>query len=75
MRVAKEVLVRPLLTEDKFAVEAEQEGYEAHFDKPIAELNPCVREFQDLTIRKWEEHLAKTQKRAPAARAVEELRE
>jgi phenylpropionate dioxygenase-like ring-hydroxylating dioxygenase large terminal subunit len=75
MRIAKEVLVRPLLSEDKFAVEAEQEGYEAHFDKPIAELNPCVREFQDLTIRKWEEHLAKSQKRAPAPRAVEELRE
>jgi phenylpropionate dioxygenase-like ring-hydroxylating dioxygenase large terminal subunit len=69
MRVAKEVLVRPLLSEDKFAVEAEQEGYETHFDKPIAELNPCVREFQDLTIRKWEEHLARTQKRAPAAQA------
>jgi hypothetical protein len=66
MRVAREVLVRPLLSEDKFAVEAEQEGYEAHFDKPIAELNPAVREFQDLTIRKWEEHLAKTQRRAPA---------
>jgi phenylpropionate dioxygenase-like ring-hydroxylating dioxygenase large terminal subunit len=63
MRIAREVLVRPLLTEDKLAVEAEQEGYEAHFDKPIAELNPCVREFQDLTIRKWEEHLAKAQVR------------
>ena len=71
MRVAKEVLVRPLLSEDKFAVEAEQEGYETHFDKPIAELNPCVREFQDLTIRKWEEHLAKGQKRAPAPRVEE----
>jgi 4beta-methylsterol monooxygenase len=66
MKIAREVLVRPLLSEDKFAVEAEQEGYDTHFDKPIAELNPCVRQFQDLTIRKWEEHLAKTQKRAPA---------
>jgi 4beta-methylsterol monooxygenase len=71
MKIAREVLVRPLLAEDKFAVEAEQEGYEAHFDKPIAELNPCVREFQDLTIRKWEEHLAKTQPRPGSPRAVE----
>lgn len=69
MRVAREVLVRPLLAEDKFAVEAEQEGYETHFDKPIAELNPAVREFQDLTIRKWEEHLAKTTRRSAPARA------
>jgi phenylpropionate dioxygenase-like ring-hydroxylating dioxygenase large terminal subunit len=63
MKIAREVLVRPLLSEDKYAVEAEQEGYEAHFDKPIAELNPAVREFQDLTIRKWEEHLARAQRR------------
>jgi phenylpropionate dioxygenase-like ring-hydroxylating dioxygenase large terminal subunit len=60
MRAARVLLVRPLLTEDKVAVELEQEGYEEHFDKPIAELNPAVREFQDLTIRKWEEHLQKT---------------
>ena len=77
MKVAREVLVRPLLAEDKYAVEAEQEGYEAHFDKPIAELNPCVQKFQDLTIRKWEEHLAKSPKRAPVARSegAEELRD
>jgi phenylpropionate dioxygenase-like ring-hydroxylating dioxygenase large terminal subunit len=71
MKVAREILVRPLLSEDKFAVEAEQEGYLVHYDKPIAELNPCVREFQDLTIRKWEEHLAKTKKRAPVERPAE----
>jgi 4beta-methylsterol monooxygenase len=68
MRIAQEVLLRPLLTEDKQAVEAEQEGYEAHADKPSVELNPCVQKFQELTIRKWEEHLART-KRAPAPRA------
>ena len=72
LRIAKEVLVRPLLSEDKFAVEAEQEGYDVHFDKPIAELNPAVREFQDLTIRKWEEHLARTQKKPAPARAAAE---
>jgi len=72
MRIAKRVLLQPLLSEDKFAVEAEQEGYEAHFDKPIAELNPCVRAFQDLTIRKWEEHLAGASKRAAPPRAAME---
>ncbi|MFT3772557.1 MAG: aromatic ring-hydroxylating dioxygenase subunit alpha [Minicystis sp.] len=75
MKVAREVLVRPLLSEDKYAVEAEQEGYDTHFDKPIAELNPCVRQFQDLTIRKWEEHLAKTGKRTPSAKPADELRD
>ena len=39
-------------------VEAEQRGYERHFDAPIAELNPAVLEFQKLTIRMWEEYLA-----------------
>ena len=39
------------------ACEAEQRGYERHWDKPIAELNPAVHAFQDLTIRKWEEYL------------------
>jgi phenylpropionate dioxygenase-like ring-hydroxylating dioxygenase large terminal subunit len=63
LRAARELLLRPLLSEDKLAVEAEQEGYELHFDKPIAELNPCVRAFQDLTIRKWEEYLAKLPRR------------
>jgi hypothetical protein len=33
-----------------------------------------VREFQDLTIRKWEEHLAKTQKRG-ASPSVEKTAE
>ena len=39
------------------AVEAEQEGYERYWDAPPAELNPVVRAFQDVTIRKWEEWL------------------
>ena len=41
------------------AVEAEQEGWERHYDAPIAELSPAVHEFQALTIRKWEEHVKK----------------
>jgi phenylpropionate dioxygenase-like ring-hydroxylating dioxygenase large terminal subunit len=52
--------IRPLLDQDGWAVEAEQEGYESNYDAPLAELSPAVNLFQQLTIRKWEEHLAKT---------------
>lgn len=58
LRLANRWLIRPLLNEDGFAVEAEQEGYDAHFDAPMLELNPVIALFQGLTIRKWEEHLA-----------------
>ena len=58
MPLAKKFHVQPLLAEDGFAVEAEQEGYNRNFTLPIAELNPAVQHFQQLTIRKWEEHLA-----------------
>jgi len=59
LRISNRLLIKPLLSQDGFAVEAEQEGYETHFDAPIAEFNPAVNLFQQLTIRKWEEHLAK----------------
>ncbi len=65
MRLANRLLIGPLLRQDGFAVEAEQRGYEAHFDQPVPELNPAVGLFQQLTIRKWEEHLARA---ASAAR-------
>ncbi len=59
MEFAQRLQVRPLIAEDKIAVEAEQEGYNRHYQQPIAEVNPAVHQFQSLTIRKWEEHLAK----------------
>jgi hypothetical protein len=52
--------VRALLDQDGFALEAEQEGYDAHFDVPPIELNPVVALLHQLTIKKWEEHLART---------------
>jgi len=61
--IAKEVVFKPLLAEDGVACEAEQQGYNDHWNAPIAELNPAVHEFQALTIRKWEAYLAT----APAA--------
>jgi phenylpropionate dioxygenase-like ring-hydroxylating dioxygenase large terminal subunit len=53
------LIVEPLLAQDGVAVALEQEGYEAHWDKPIAEVSPVVKAFQDLTIEKWEAHLAR----------------
>ena len=57
LRIAKRMLIGPLLTEDRVAVEAEQEGYERHWDAPPIEVNPVVRAFQKVTVRKWQEHL------------------
>jgi hypothetical protein len=59
LKIANAFSIEPLLRQDGFAVEAEQEGYDANFDAPLAELNPAVNLFQQLTIRKWEEHLAR----------------
>jgi phenylpropionate dioxygenase-like ring-hydroxylating dioxygenase large terminal subunit len=57
LRVANRLLIGPLLRQDGVAVEAEQEGYEARPNAPMIEINPVIAMFQDLTIRKWEEHL------------------
>ena len=70
LEIANRLLMRPLLEQDGFAVEAEQLGYERHYDAPVAELSPAVHAFQKLTIRKWEEYLAErgsqqTQRRLP----------
>jgi phenylpropionate dioxygenase-like ring-hydroxylating dioxygenase large terminal subunit len=58
LSIAKKVVFAPLLQEDGDACEAEQIGYNEHWNAPIAELNPAVHEFQALTIRKWEAYLA-----------------
>ncbi|MEM9865628.1 MAG: aromatic ring-hydroxylating dioxygenase subunit alpha [Myxococcota bacterium] len=57
MRIANELSIKPLLAEDGEAVEEEQRGWEAHWDAPLAEINPVVRSFQNLTVRKWQEYL------------------
>lgn len=63
LQASNKLLIEPLLKQDGVAVEAEQRGWEKHFDEPIAELSPAVHAFQALTIRKWEEHLAREGKR------------
>ena len=58
LRISNRMLIGPLLAQDGFALEAEQRGWEAHHDRPVPDLNPAVALFQQLTVRKWEEHLA-----------------
>ena len=57
LNLTKGSVIKPLLSQDGVAVEAEQEGYERHWDDQFAELNPVVRAFQEVTARKWQEHL------------------
>ncbi|MEM1030860.1 MAG: Rieske 2Fe-2S domain-containing protein [Myxococcota bacterium] len=57
LKVANEVQIKPVMEEDIMACEAEQAGYEAHWDAPVAEINPAVYAMQNLTIKKWEAYL------------------
>jgi hypothetical protein len=58
------------------AVEEEQRGFDRHFDAPMMELNPAINAFQNLTIRKWDEHLeAEARASRVAARRRHALRE
>jgi 4beta-methylsterol monooxygenase len=58
LKLANRLPIWPLLEQDGFAVQAEQQGYNRHSMAPIAELNPAVQLFQQLTIRRWSEYLA-----------------
>jgi phenylpropionate dioxygenase-like ring-hydroxylating dioxygenase large terminal subunit len=64
LTIANRTLIGPLLSQDGFAVEAEQRAYERHWDAPLAELNPAVGLFQQLIIRRWEEHLSRAARQA-----------
>jgi hypothetical protein len=66
MRLSNRLLIAPLLRQDGVAVEAEQRAHDAHWDRPVPDLNPAVGLFQQLTLRKWEEHLARSAARRPA---------
>ncbi len=58
VKLGHKLLVRPLFDEDGWAVQREQQAFEAHSEKPIAEVNPMVTAYQRLTVRKWEAYLA-----------------
>jgi len=68
LRLMVPLFIKPLVSQDGEAVDWEQQGYESHFDAPLAELCPVVPLFQELVVRKWEEYLAsQTQIRAVEA--------
>ena len=67
MKLSNRMLIGPLLDQDRVAVEAEQLGYERHWDEPAIEVNPVVAAFQRVTVRKWQEYLTRE---AEAGRAA-----
>lgn len=79
IRLGHQLLVRPLFDEDGWAVQREQEGFEAYWDAPLAEVNPQVLAYQRLTVRKWEAYLASQGlqdiKRKSSAREAEPTRD
>ena len=58
--LAKRLLVKPLFEEDVWSFEAEQKGFENSERTPSLDLHPAIRPCYELTIRKWQEHLART---------------
>ena len=46
-----------MLSEDLWALEEEQLGYTRHPDEHHYEFNPIVKEFQKMTLEKWEQYL------------------
>ncbi|MCY4068694.1 MAG: aromatic ring-hydroxylating dioxygenase subunit alpha [Acidimicrobiaceae bacterium] len=57
LKIADRTMITPLLRQDRVAVEAEQEGYNRHWSQRPLEVNPAVREMQQVTVRKWQGHL------------------
>lgn len=57
--VLTEYFVKPLFDEDGLSTALEQEGYNAHFDRPTIDPHPAPRLCYALAVRKWEEHLAR----------------
>jgi phenylpropionate dioxygenase-like ring-hydroxylating dioxygenase large terminal subunit len=58
LAIAKRFLVTPLFSEDVWSFEAEQEGHDSNPRAPSVDLHPAIRPSYQLTVRKWEEHLA-----------------
>ena len=54
LRAVNALYVKPLLGQDRRALEEEQRAYTIHSDKPSVELNPIVKEFQKLTVEQWD---------------------
>jgi phenylpropionate dioxygenase-like ring-hydroxylating dioxygenase large terminal subunit len=59
LQAANRIMIRPLLSQDGWMVEAEQEAYEAALDAQYTELNPTVIEFQKVIVKRWHEYVAR----------------
>lgn len=57
LQIARPLVFKPILMQDGVALEAEQQGYDQHWDAPPIELNPVVPLFQQLTAQKWQDYL------------------
>ena len=60
LKLSKPLYFDTVMAEDGLAVEWEQYGWDNHWHTPMTELSPVVHAMQDLAIRKWEEHLARS---------------
>ena len=66
--------LKPLLGQDKWVLEEEQQAHQFHAGKPSYEFNPLVRPFQKLTIEKWAEYMGSERARMAAASSARERR-
>jgi len=73
MKMTRKTTLEPLLSQDVWVLRHEQEGWERHWDRPAPELSPVVKAFQNLTIRKWEEHLKRNPSRSETLVPAQEL--
>ncbi len=63
LKLSNLLMIKPLLSQDGVVTQGEQLGWERHWDEPIIEINPVVNAFQALTVKKWEEYLAREQQK------------
>ena len=54
--ITNKLYIEPLLGEDKWALELEQQGFDRHPDAAQIELNPALLHFQKMSLEKWQEY-------------------
>jgi phenylpropionate dioxygenase-like ring-hydroxylating dioxygenase large terminal subunit len=63
IKLANRLYVEPVLAQDNWIMEAEQQAHNEHGGRPNYEFNPFVIKAQQLTLKKWEEYQASLEKR------------
>ncbi|MCA9774270.1 MAG: aromatic ring-hydroxylating dioxygenase subunit alpha, partial [Myxococcales bacterium] len=54
LKLAERTYIRPVLDQDRWALEEEQRAFERCGDVPSPEPNPIVPAFRRLTVEKWD---------------------